>query len=314
MDGEKEVDDMPKRKTTSGTQIVLAIVMFMVMISGFAMVFAIDYYYNGSAESEILYSTDSSYESLNWIVEDSSFTQEYYLRNAFTIRDYAWTPPQLIQYNKTAVYQGNDTWVMSANATSSDIDASQLQFTIDLPNLNKWVIETIDVNLNVDTTDDDVRFNYAMLFCNNKFFTDVGVPPQERFELIYNNQHSTFATSFPDGWYNQSINVPLASSLDMYDLAQEKTDYGLLLNVLDYSLDGNEAWTVTYNIEITGRKISGWSIADSLTWALGGSAFIGFVTAVYMMDNFDIGGTFRDLPRMKRSNPKRKKKSGRRKK
>ena len=61
MDGKRGVK-MGKKKASSGKDIVLALIMFCTIISGFAFVYAIDYYQDTNGVSEQLFISDTNTE------------------------------------------------------------------------------------------------------------------------------------------------------------------------------------------------------------------------------------------------------------
>lgn len=283
---------MVTKKKTNPTQIILAIILVIGMLSGFGLVFAVDYYQDTNGNTESLYITDSNYKTSTGMLETGTFPP-YTLGNSYVYRDWAWSVGEIIVYPKTAVYLGNNSWSMAINGSTASPSTNNAMFSIDLPNLPSWLIETVNISLKISTTDDDLFIYGFFIYGESNVFTFPGI-------VAHVNNIDTFQTSSPNGYYNRTIDLPLAKSVEIYDKAQEKSDMCFVLEVDDKNNDGFAPITITYTIEFTGEKISGWSTIDSITWALAGASIIGFAVTIMATDQFDIGGYIKDLPKRKR--------------
>lgn len=288
---------MPKAKKSTGTQILLTFVMTVVLLSGFGLVFAVDYYYtnlNGTTDEIELFTTDSNTE---YPVTDyiPTFVGNRYFDSQTGQR--MGKGSDWIQFNRTPAYLGNDTWSASINNTVAMEPYGWQYFSIQnsLFDVDTWVLTKITVNLTLNA-DTDLRVATS-LDCLNTF-SDPADTTQGN--ILF---HDTTVSGVT--YYNKTYTIPLSVALTIFDTAQERTDYLLFCNIYDKDADGLTAWACQWKITLHGRIVSGWNEQTSVSVALLGAISMNVIVGIYALDQFDIGGAVRDLPRRK---PKRRSK------
>lgn len=293
---------MPKQNKSSSKDIFLAILLMVGMLSGFGLVYAVDLYQDTNGNSVELWTTDSNlnHPAYNVLHAPSGEWDVDYIQNSFNIWS---TGVYSYQYNKTAVYLGNDTWTMTANGTAIT-SGSSLNYVAELPNIQSWLIKNITYKLRIDTPDNDIRIDTGVFFTEADIY-DSNLAQAERYQRIYTDQTIAFQTLYPDHWYNFTVTPPLYETLNIHDLAQEKDEGALVIVIYDSNFDGFSVLTLTLEITIHGEQISEWSTLDSIKWSLGGATVLGFGFAILATDQFDIGGFIKDLP--SRQKPRRRK-------
>jgi hypothetical protein len=293
---------LAKQKATSGFQILLAIVMMLTMLSGFVFVYAIDIYDNGETTGEIVFESDSN---MQHSLLDIEFTPVDFLtlQNAYYYSD----SPYFFQYNKTAVYNGNNTWLLNCNGTIALVSNALNVYEI-IPNIDSFIIDNIIINMNIDIIDVDVNFDIGFIF-DESGTVDLNTPSNERLVPLLDTSESNYGVDFPDGWYNKSFNLPLSKSLNIYDLAQEKTNGHLYIVIGDGNANGLTAFTLSYEVIINGKPITTMSTVNTVKWAIGGTGILGIIVGIFMLDQYDLGGYTKDLPKRKAKSKNKPKKS-----
>lgn len=270
---------MPKGKvTTKPKDILLTVVFVFIILVGFVGIWYVAEFTNGQSE-QLLWQTDSD-TKYDVLEGDYTFT---------TYQTSTEVPSGPFQYNRTPAYLGNNTWGMSVNATT----LGTLNYAlINLPELNNWLISTVVINLTVPLDADlgiymsiyshPVDKLLATNWAHTRIYTDVG------------------AGGDLDGYYNQSVTIPLTIGLSLYDHASHYAEHSLSLMWDDIAPDGMSAFSPQWSIEIYGQKQTGWSLTDKLALVVGFADFLLIMGVIYVQDQFDIFGYVKDLPSTKK--------------
>jgi hypothetical protein len=288
---------LPKRKykTSSGKDIILTVILSFSLMMGFVGVYVVQAYYDTELTPETVFESDSDLEfgqhdyglgyPINWY---------YDVQTAYKILNGA----DFFQYNKTAVYTGNNSWQTSVNtSTVSGVGTSNaFDWVMNFPNLDRFVIDNLTVSLRYPVMPDSFVGIYVIHFPTLTGYTEDSPIKQT---LLYSDiSAQTTQTSL--GWYNKTLDIDLTDSLRIYDIAQETDNWFLFMTIQDKNKDGFSEGVMSINFEMNAQQISGWSIIDSLTSVIGGAFILNIIVAIFMLDAYDIGGYVRDLPNRKR--------------
>lgn len=290
-----------KRKTnkkSSPMDVFLAMLLIIGMLSGFGIVYAIDYYQDTNGNKTLLYISDSNTIHPSYEILGEATNEPHYLANSFKL--HILTPNIYYQYNKTPVYQGNNSWAITGNGTTLSPSHAYIQYLIELPNFSSWLIDNVTISALIETSDDDLEFFTGIVFCDNGYY-DGNKPTAERYQSVKHEDTTTFQTTYPTGWFNKTYDISLAGALTFHDLAQEKNPIGLMFEIGDKLNDGFSQITLSVKISINGEQITGYSTIDTLTIGLCGASIIGFTITIMATDQFDIGGYVKDLPKRKKN-------------
>lgn len=296
--------NLPPAKKSSGKQIALTLLLCAIVLSTFMMVFAVDYYYttlNGTSQEVSLFKSDidTEYPTTDYI---STYTGNRYYDSQTGQR--IGKGADWIQFNRTPAYLGNDTWSANINGTGAMLPYGWQYFSIQnsLFNVDEWVLTKIVVNITLNA-DTDLRIASSIDSMNT--YTDPTDFTQSN--LLF---HDTTVSGVT--YYNKSYIIPLSTALSIYDIAQERTDYVLFTNIYDKNADGFSAWACQWEIELFGRKVSGWSEQTTLALVLFAGTSFNLIGGWFALDQNDWGRDVKDIPPKRK--PKSKTKSKRRSK
>ncbi len=266
----------------NGKQTMLAAIFMVVMLLGFGSIAYISKSYTVNGEYEALYITDS----------DTEFGAiEYPSTNAYPSLNTCQRGSigaERFQHNRTPVYQGNNSWVISINSTGY-ISNTGL-FVINLPNTENWIIKNIVVNM-TKNTDADIRV-YGKL---TSYSTNL--VSEQIYNIFYDDTsaHTVVGTT-----YNKNISIPLNTAINIQNNANNKKNTILELAYDDTLDDGIGAFAWELKIEVFGERIADWSINDTIFGALAGATALNILCAVYMTDAIDVGGFSKALKSKRR--------------
>lgn len=195
------------------------------------------------------------------------------------------------QYNYTPAFLGNDTWAISIPTRSyaPDVDFHRVDVVMDLPNLDNFIITHVDINLSLPG-DADQYVTWAIAYTEIPIVSNPADISILELETPYNNEVE----------YIGDVDVPLTESVKIWDGAQQNNIYMFIIEIGDTTGDGMTGWAFTWSVTITGRKVTGWTINDSLSVALGVGVVMNVLAVAYMSDELDIGGYVKDIRQRQR--------------
>lgn len=280
------VSKKQKEQAQARNQIWLSF-LFMIMILGnFVSVAGITYYYetNGHENVVQLFTTDSNTDFSNIPFGVTmptnnldNFTTGHFFLHATTV---TW-----LSYDKTPAYLGNDTWGFSVNATFHAGASTREIITIDLPELDQWIITDVDINTTLPGNTDqqlDLR-----LYSKNT--------PIEVTDPFLDVEILSLATTPLSTSIDKHIDVNPVSSLGIYQNSQGKAETGLQIIILDSANDGQNAFACQFSVTIFGTQATGWTLETSLLISTIIWNIIILIGVVYSLDMFDIGGFVKTL-------------------
>lgn len=236
-----------------------------------------------NAESEILFITDSNMEfptitDLPTARFDTIETGIYDYNG-----DYL--------YSKTPVYLGNNSWSFTVNSTTGVL--SYTQYVISVPNLDDWIIEEIEYNITKGDPNDNYNFYIYAYSLNKTGVLQTGDSATQLYSEI--NFGSTDTV-----WNNNSIDIPLSTSLDVYDKAQDGKQDFIVIRIKDDGTAGLDDFTFGLTMKITGKKMATYNLIEQINIVLIISLIINSGIMLFMNDRIDIGGFVNDIPNKKR--------------
>lgn len=274
-----------KKKNKNGTQTFLAFIFAIVLSIGFIGVWYVEAYYDLNGDWDLLFETDSETE-FPIIEYGESYPTVYYpsLRNSqreLRGSDY-------LQYNRTAVYSGNNTYSMAVNST--DGNRNTVAYLIEIPNANRWTISNLIINM-TRNTDTDINFEISFIHWNT-------VLEDDDLETDIYLSYGIGSATGED--YNLNRSIPLESAIELYDNANAYSNTALYITYADQDFDGLTGFAWEMKVTIYGEQLTGWSKLDSVNLAIGFADGILIVACVFLTDAIDVGGFVRDLPKRKR--------------
>jgi len=270
-------------KGMTGKQTMLGAVFMVTMLLGFVAVAYIDYEFQNNGEPVLLYTTDSNTKFV--IFEYDNEPVDYYpdLRTCQRIA------PNHLQYNRTPVYEGGDSWVLGLNDTTEDFNTAVI--VIELPDLHHWIINELVFNV---TENNDDSYKFITQFIHN-------TPTTEGVWDLDTAISTTVRTNWHTGgqtWFNGTDTIALNDGIGIYNDANNNNVS--LLFIQFYDDGGNwDGWALHFKYEIWGVQVSGWNLNDSVFAALIASIILNVIVIVYMTDGFDMGKVTRVLKRRK---------------
>lgn len=286
---------MPRGKTTHSAQTMLGVIFLVSMLAGFGAVAYIDYEYSMNDMITQLYISDSDAEFPvnSFIVRPKpAYAPNYYWDVQNSLRCYDSSNNVHYQFNKTAVYQGNNSWVLNVNSTG--LNHNQAFVFMEIPNMDDMIIDHVILNTTKNTDSD-------LLLTMTLASTEIGL-----WDYFNATDHqTTIFTNYglgsdPHTYYDRNVSIPLNTALEIYDKAQEWPQHVLIMGISDLSSDGLGAFAWEFTVEVRGHAVSDWAISDSIFGAIAGATVLNFVVAIYMTDQIDLGGYTHLLPGKRR--------------
>lgn len=279
-----------KRINNTVTDKVLTIVFVLSMILGFYLVHIVSASYEQIDENEVLFRSDSSTHFPQIDIVDIGFNSwEYWATGYYFKTD----TPNYNNFTKSPVYLGNNTWSYSVNG-STESSVQFALYVIELPNLDKWIINEMNINQTVNT-DSDLTISWSITSlakANELVYSESGI----RTTGLYNDVSAGGSSIY----YNVSEDIPLSTALNIHDKAQDSIQHYLLIQVYDTNQDGLGAFAWNIDMSIEGKPIDNYNLVQQLELGLGVASVINIMVIIYMTDSIDLGGTFNDIPDKKR--------------
>lgn len=286
---------IPKRKNTknSGKQKALAFIFAIVMVLGFAVIWATAEYYESSNERELLFVSDSNTEFIN-----STISSDYTYYESTYIETHARTfKSGLVNHTSlTPAYLGNNTWGMTC-PEYNDIPYVSVDYYVqmDLPNLDSWIVTDFVYNFSLDETA-DYDGGYTFLHFDSPF-------PATIYGSASTPTAETHIATYYDfsGVDEHNVSVSLEKALKIYDNSQGKEYTSLEIGfVADDPTTALDGFAYTFSVKIYGYKQTTTTLETVLTWGLAGTTILNVVVIIFMTDTYDIGGFVRDIPKRRR--------------
>lgn len=265
-------------------QKLLAFVFAFVMVIGFALVYYVEAEFNDDTEDIVLFSSDTNANFLT-ITETSSSVWDERTTGLYSVIGSSY-----FTYDKSPVYIGNDTWTISSNVTT---DSSFIQYMMELPDMDNWIMKNITLNITIPDDTDLTLFVYVYSGISENVVSATDGETQVFLD---------YGLSAPTNeYYNRTIDLSLAESVDLYDKAQSGVQHYIGIIIKDANLDGfDNAFSFNMRCEIVGENVETFSLNDTIVMVLIISVSMKLVTMLYMTDSIDIGGMFNDIPDKRR--------------
>lgn len=275
------VKDKPKNK---GNDKILTVIFVIAILTGFYLVSLVDANFENEKDNVLLYESDSS---ANFLTLDSSLVNEWGLT---TTGVYESLGSEYQTYAKIPVYLGNNSWTFSVNET---IDTSSFAYyVIELPNMDDWLITNITYSMNKQSALEMELFVriFSLETPNVIIATDKGI------EVLHSPTFGSVAE-----WKNNTIDINLATALEIHDIAQDGTQYYLLYVIRDTGgTSGLDSMSWDMSTVITGKQIATYNIVQQMELVLVIAIIFNVVVIIFMTDEIDIGGFVNDIPDKKR--------------
>lgn len=270
---------MPEGKTTTENQIFLTLLMVGSIVLGFFAVAFVSNAYETQNESELLYITDANTEFTNIAYDDVVIYSDSWFYNSCNRVKIG---SNYSQSNLTILYSGNNTMTTAFAGNSGTFATNSLYVTIALPELENWIIHSINITSTANG-DSDLNY-YANINSHNNphdatlYSSDIsGVTQLSDYDI---SSKTEFELNEP---------VSLTKAIEILEKAKEKPLHTLAININDESLNGLSSFVWGFTIEIYGEQIPTWSIQDSLVAVLGGASFLNVLVGIYATDEIDLG-------------------------
>ena len=276
---------MSDKKEKAVKQSMLTALFLAVMLAGFGAIAYVEYDYAQTTQPIQLFVSDDN-TVFPVIPAYTDYNGWYSLRNA----QYERTNFDGLQTNKTAVYAGNNTYVMSIDIMNT-LFYKYATYVIELPELDNWLITSINLTttLNIDT---DLR---SEIYIHHHTGDYDRTNPSHK-TIVYQNNGEGGAETYKE----KDIAVPLSKAVEVYDGCQNQDVKALEFMLYDKDQNGFGAFSWEFSIEIHGEILSGWSSHDTVVAILVISGTANILIALVMTDGLDIGGYVRNLPKRRK--------------
>jgi len=271
----------------SGNDKILTVLFVVAILIGFYLVSIVNASFENDKENELLFKTDSS---TKFPVIDVINFSPYYDTWQTGIREFIGST--YFEYAKTPVYLGNDTWVISNNATIGA--QSALQYIIEIPNMDDWIISNFTFEMDKSITlpnDIEMRIGLFSIATPNVYDWDIELGSISLYTDL----------NVPVGqFYNETIDLNLAQALNIHDRSMGKAQHFIRIAINDKIGDGMDFSAFKINMEIHGKQIESYNIMQQLNLAIGIAIMINIGVIVFMTDEIDVGGFKNDIPNKKK--------------
>lgn len=272
-----------KRKTKNTNKDKFGTLMLVfAILSGFWLISYVNASYENDNSSVQLFDSDSGTNFL---------TLNYPTGGIYDVRT-SGVYDGIANYSKTPVYLGNSTWSFTSNFT--DEAGAFSWFIMEIPNLDKWVIDNITFELKV-VANPDIYVSAQII---SGYELDEVTPALDSNNYIFEEHHYDGIT---DGiYYNETVELSLAETLSIYSDSQNGVQHYMIIKVTDDDGDGNSEFAFSMKVEITGNQVATYNIIQQLELASGLYLIILGITFILTNDEIDIGGYVNDIPNKKR--------------
>ena len=278
---------MVKRKTkNSGNDKILTVAFVIAILIGFYMVSLVSASFESAEGNITLFKSDSSTNFIK--LEREGYITPYWANMSSSVN--LEEGGNFYTYDKTPVYLGNDTWSMSCNDTLTG-QRGFYYYVIELPNMENWLISEVIINQTTNA-DSDLRFDVRIISAET---LNTFVNGQPVNHILTDN--SAGGSSL---FMNETIDIDLATSLDIYDNAINGVQNYIVIAQDDISDDGLTGFAWNIEIEIIGQNQATYNIIQQLNLVMGIANTINICVIVFMTDEIDLGGFVNDIPNKKR--------------
>lgn len=282
---------MPRKKSlkTSGKQKVLALVFALTMVSGFAIVWATAQYYDSTNVVTQLYITDSDAEFTSVEVTDN---YDHFPEGNVTSRQLNAVGVYHNETLWTPAYLGNNTWAVSVgDVPVSTYDNVAIQLTIDMPNIDNWIIDHIIINATAPA--EAYGYSVNMFHLTEPYAVTSGGTGIDASQSTLLELNSVGTVDE----FIENLTVSQAKALRIYDLTQATPENFLHIgfSITDPDTTGCDAFSWSFTIEVMGHLQTTTTLSSVLIWGLGATVILNLIVIVYMTDAVDMGGFVKDI-------------------
>lgn len=293
---------MPK-PTKGSEQAFLGVFLALILSLAFVGAAYVDNYMNGQ-NTVLLWDTDDttefgSFEQIN----TPSSTYDFVATGQNAKFGSVW-----LSWNRTAVYLGNETWACSFNTTEGP-NGNINVIVLEIPDLENMIIDNIVYNITTNGEPDNVIISTFGLVDSATNIMDHDNGPVEIINFIDGAPPDPL---YIDGiWYNRTVDMDLQDSIGLYQaLNNGKKGYLMIFYGEDPAAGDFDGWACKFKVEVYGERVTGWSKVDTVNLVIGLSIMCNVIAAIYIQDQYDVGGYVKDIK--KRSAVRRKSRKKRR--
>ena len=278
-------------------QTFLALIIALLMLSGFAGVYVVAWNFEQTRNVEILFESDSDVEF-----------QEVNLDALFLDRGY--TPPGIMhpqfyyrlaqtsvfhQINMTMVYVGNNTWDAAVPCIDPPVGETfptrnaLVYVPVDLAFLKSVLVSSITLKMNLPG-DADIEVEHYIASSPNPWVSDT----QGTHAVIQD-----VTTYDGETTYDETFVINSVDALKIYAGANDPLNDITYWAIEIYDVDGDGMTPYNINMEFSfsGTYVSTWTLQDTVNLVIGMSIIGNVIAGVYMTDGVDFGEVRKDLGR-----------------
>lgn len=279
---------------SNGKQTILAFVFVAVLMLGYTGVWYVDSYHQPTTEPSVIWETDSDVVFGQYTKENIGYSTWVDTQTSQNVGFNTQIPFSFYSYNRTAVYQGNNSYAVSFNTTTTSYACNNI-IVMELPNADEFIITSINYSFTYSGESDIILSSGVSYTDGITNIMDYAVsPPNLRNTNIFAD-YEPADIEFVDGvWYNRTIDVPLVKGLEISDNAVGKNTF-IELGFADSVGDGIAGHVCNFKIEITGENVSTYSKGNIVDLIVGISIIANIFVIIYLTDEIDIGGYVKDI-------------------
>ena len=275
-----------KEKDIQTNQTFLAVLMALIVLSGFIGVYYVSSEYEKyeTVNSELKYASDSNlqWHELDTTESTTGFPQPYGIGTYKSNGADSNNPVSMTRNNCTPVYTGNNTW--SAGMTGFPGDATPLTYMwhhlpIVLPEVKNIIVDTISLKF---TMPGDVYQHLQILIGANDNPENAGFVNLKTLTLVDLPEHGSteYENYFKLGSYAQMF---------WYNACQQADDPIIVIYMFGDAANGISSFALDLTLNITGVSLLSWSLQDSINLVVGLHIVLCTVALVYSTDGVDWG-------------------------
>lgn len=273
-------------------QTVLTGIIAFVLVSSFAGVYAVNYYYDSNGVTEVCMTSDSDMEFVMGIDYEPDDLSPWGDTSGTGSFKWSGSPsPSLtsinVKNNCTPLYLGNDTWGTTMTGFAGETPSysgAYHQISIAMPCAKTYLIENITIDMTV-ASGSTILIGVGG-FNDPQIDTNVG-----GYTIVPYTDIETQTT------YSETITLNNVQALGWYSIAQARDTPTLNIYLYDIDRDGLNTFALEFNMEVTGQAITTWSLQNYINLVLGVSIGFNIFIMIFMSDAVDFGGYRNDLKR-----------------
>lgn len=278
-------------------QTVLAVIMALIMISGFAGVYYVSAEYEAReydlAEPVWNSDTDMLFQELDTTASTTGFPQPYGLGSFSATGSDSNNPVSMTGNNATAVYTGNNTWSMGMTGFVGDTTPLTYMwhhYPVVIEGASSFIADKINISF---TMAGDTYQHVKILVGANNNPERAGFVGLKYFTLYEADEHT-------ETEFSQSFDLSTFQKMLWYDACNNADEPIIVIYIFGDSADGISSYAMELSIAITGVPTLTWTLQDSINLVLSLSIALNVVGAVYLTDGVDWGKVRNDLAKRRR--------------